>query len=111
MKAWQVYDWANDMSTIVFAPTKGKAKSVAMHCGLFAEDTDFIEFNCYRRKHGDQFYNGKSYLDWECDEDRLLMVKEFGFVCSEDYYDEKECLCCVAKEFCSLYKEMEKREE
>lgn len=111
MKAWQVYNDSEDTSTIIFADTKGKAKSIALRCGLFAEDMEFIDIPCYRRKKGDQFYNGKSYLDWDNDEDRLLMVKEFGFTCSEEWYLEKECYYCVAKKFCSLYEWLKEREE
>jgi len=111
MKAWQVYNDEDNTSTIVFAPTRGKAKSVAVRCGLFAEDIDFINISCYRNKHGDQFYNGKSYLSWENDEDRLLLVKEFDFACSEDYYEEKECPYCVAKKYCPLYERLKEEEE
>lgn len=108
MKAWQVYNDSEDTSTIIFADTKGKAKSIAMRCGLFAEDIEFVDIPCYRRKKGDKFYTGKPYLDWLCDEDRLLMVKEFGLTCGEEIYNERECAYCVAKKFCSLYKEKSK---
>lgn len=112
MKAWKVHNYDNDVSAIVFAPTKGKAKSVALRRDLLSDEyINFTDISCYRIKEGDKFYNGKSYLDWENDEDRLLMVKEFGFTCSEEWYTEKECYYCVAKEFCSLHKEMQEREE
>jgi len=109
MKAWQVYSYFSDVSAIVFAETAGKAKFTAWRYNLFFDAyTSFTEIYCQRRKEGDKFYNGKSYLDWECREDRLLLVKEFGFTCSEYLYDERECAYCVAKKFCSLYKEMKK---
>lgn len=110
MKAWRVvHNYDNDVSAIVFAPTKGKAKSIAMHYDLLGDKyIDFIEIRCYRVKRGDKFYNGKSYLDWDCDDDRLLMVKEFGFTCEEEFYQERECAYCVAKDFCSLYEEIKK---
>ena len=112
MKAWQVYSYFTDNSTIVFAETAGKAKSIAWRYNLFYDDyTDFMDIYCQRRKEGDKFYNGKSFLDWECREDRLLLVKEFGFTCIEELYDERECAYCVAKKFCSLHKEMQERKK
>lgn len=112
MKAWQVCDYHDNTTAIVFAETKGKAKSIAWRYDLLNDAyIDFMDIYCHRRKNGDQFYTGKPYLDWLCDEDRLVMVKEFGLTCGEEFYQESECSCCVAKEFCSLYKEMKEREE
>ena len=109
MKAWQVYDYFDNTTGIVFAPTKGKAKSIAMRYDCLCDAyIGFTDIYCHRRKEGDKFYTGKPYLDWLCDEDRLLMVKEFGFTCGEEFYQEKECPYCVAKDFCSLYEEMKK---
>lgn len=110
MKAWQVS--YNDTTAIVFAPTQGKAKSIALQHDLLDDEfITFIDIDCWRRKEADQFYTGKQYLDWLCDEDRLLMVKELGFTCVEEFYQERECACCAAKKYCSLYEWLKEREE
>lgn len=104
MKAWQVY--SNDgASTIVFAETRGKAKYIAQQWIDGFEDYNFTEIICYRKKDADGFYNGKDCLDWLNDNDRLILVKEFGFACHEDYYEEDDCVHCSAKEYCRLYAE------
>lgn len=83
----------------------GKAKYIAQQWIDIFEDYNFTEIQCYRREDADCLYNGKDYLDWLDENDRLILVKELGFSCMEDYYDGDECVHCSAKEYCRLYSE------
>ena len=102
MKAYLVtgYDIEDedDRMAIVFAETSGKTKSIV---------TDIIDFWYIpyvdlraRRAHCmDKYYQeGKRYLDWNIQKDRVLLVEELGWYCNFDFdvYEYKDCL---AKEF------------
>lgn len=55
----------------------------------------------------DQFYHGKSEMDWFDSDDRIAMVKHGGFHCSSevDVYKEK-CEACPAHEWCERYEDL-----
>ena len=106
MKAWLVcdnYDWI--FRTVVFAETRGKAKTAGMHSDQF-EDVEYTDIRVRRCKELDDAYNGNIELDWENDNDRIRMVRDGGFVCSEDYACDF-CNECSANIYCGRYEEIE----
>lgn len=42
-------------------------------------------------------------MDWEYSQDRIALVKDCGFSCSEDCFDIDDCEICPAKEYCDRY--------
>ena len=63
MKAWAVSDEREGLGIIVFAETRGKAKSV----GRYASGLDFgewIDISCRRMPELDGFKNEECCLDW-----------------------------------------------
>lgn len=105
MKAWYVTD--NDCSggtVVVFAETRGKAASWALRYDDTFEDLDFTDLYVRRFKDYDKFYSGKRIVDfWNDLEDRIRLVRDFGWSCQEaDFYCEK----CPASKWCEKYKEM-----
>lgn len=111
MKAWNVTDKNGDtgISQIVFAETRGKAIQIALACSDGAYDYyEFTDMRALREPVFDAYANGRSYLEWSNDEDRVLMVKLGGFYCSpECYMTYEECLQCPAHEWCSAFEGME----
>ena len=107
MKAWYVTN-KNDTcySGIVFAETRGKAISYCMHSDVIGDDIGFTDVIAKRCKDADKFYNQKPYMDWDDEDDRILMVKELGFYCSDEYLIESDCVECSAREYCDKFREM-----
>lgn len=57
-----------------------------------------------RIKEADQYYKpGKLELNWYIPEDRIAMVKDFGFTCDPDARCAEECEACPAKDYCDDY--------
>lgn len=104
MKAWLVRNRKESFAaTIVFAETRGKARSVAMHTDT-CEDVDFCDIDVTRKRHMDKYYSeGKKEMDWYNAKDRIAMVKDCGFRCDYDYFDIEDCEVCPAKEYCDVY--------
>jgi hypothetical protein len=106
-KAWLVREKNEFAATVVFAETRGKAKSIAMHTET-CEDVDFVDIDVCRLKYADKYYKpGKRELDWYNSADRIAMVKDCGFTCIPDARCAEECADCPAKEFCDDFIEME----
>ena len=64
MKAWLVKVKDEFCATVVFAETRGKARSIAMHTDA-CEDVDFCDIEVRRLPHIDKYYKeGKTELDW-----------------------------------------------
>ena len=113
MKAWLVREKDEFAATVVFAETRGKAKSLAMHTEV-CEDVDFCNIDVYRRPNLDKYYSeGKKEMNWWNSKDRIALVKDGGFVCDPDYWDMEDCGYCSAKDYCDKYhdriKEMEEQ--
>lgn len=108
MKAYVVRDKNEScLATVVFAETRGKAKSRAQATET-CEDTDFIDIECRRVPELDNYYKpGKTEMNWECMEDRVALVKELGFHCSPEaiYWLELDCKECDAAPWCDLYQD------
>lgn len=107
MKAWIVDD-PIDASTaaVVFAETRGQAKVLAQSTDA-CEDMAFTDIRAVRAPKLDQFYRGKTEMDWHDPGERIAMVKYGDFHCSSevDVYKEK-CEACPAHEWCGRYENM-----
>lgn len=105
MKAWMVREKDKFEAAVVFAETRGQAKSMALHTDA-CETSDFMSIEIRRIKEADKYYKpGKRELDWFT-EDRIAMVKDCGFTCIPDAHCAEECSACPEKEFCDDYLEM-----
>ena len=102
MKAWRVREKGEFCATVVFAETRGKARSAALYTDC-CEDVDFCNIEVHREPELDKYYKeGKLEMDWMNDDDRIVLVKEAGFCC--DYIDIDLCNGCSAKDYCDEYK-------
>lgn len=103
MKAWLVKIKDEIYATVVFAETRGKARSIAMSTDA-CQDADFCEIEVYRQKSMDKYHTkGKTEMDWCNANDRIALVKECGFFCDDDYFDINACEDCPAKDYCDRY--------
>lgn len=105
MKAWRVTDkYCCCGTVIVFAETKGQAASWALSHDDTFDDCDFVDLCVRRFKDYDKFYSGKRIVDfWNDHEDKIRLVRDFGWSCQEaDFYCEE----CPASKWCEKYKEM-----
>ena len=101
MKAWIARVKDDFFSTVVFAETIGKAKSLALATEC-CEDADFTDIEIRRIPNADKYYkDGKTEMEWFDDNDRIALVKDCGFTC--EYVEEYECENCSAKEYCEDY--------
>ena len=105
MKAWLVRKKDEFCATVVFAETRGKARSLAMSTEA-CEDTDFCDIEAYRKPQMDKYYEeGKKEMNWFNPKDQIALVKDCGFICSVDYFEEDDCNRCPAKEYCDKYQD------
>lgn len=103
MKAWLVKIKDENYATVVFAETRGKARSIAMSTDA-CQDADFCEIEVYRQKSMDKYHTkGKTKMDWCNANERVALVKELGFFCGDDYLDLDACEDCPAKDYCDRY--------
>lgn len=106
MKAYLVKDKDELSATVVFAETAGKARALAMSTEC-CEDVDFCDIEVRRTPQLDKYYvDGKKEMDWFNPQDRIVLVKECGFVCDPDYLESEHCELCSAKDYCDQYFEM-----
>lgn len=107
MKAWIVDDpiEAAVSAAVVFAETRGQAKVLAQSTDA-CEDMAFTDIRAVRASELDQFYRGKSQMDWLDPDDRIAMVQYGGFHCSPEVDVQKEkCEACPAHEWCDRYED------
>lgn len=105
MKAWLVREKDEFGATVVFAGTRGKARAMALYTEC-CEDADFCNIEVYRQPQMDKYYtNGKKEMDWGYSQDRIALVKDCGFYCSDDCFDIYDCEICPAKEYCDRYRD------
>ena len=105
MKAWRVRDEAGEVGccTVVFAETRGKAHALAMNTDC-CEDAEWNDVSVKRLSAMDKMYKGRNEMDWFNAEDRIALVKECGWVCSDEWVDyERDCPNCPAEEWCDAY--------
>ena len=114
-KAWECYDEDNYYVEVVFADTRGKAKSYLKDMDAFDNmDTfawfDFCELRPSRAKSLDYLNYPDGYvMNWFKDEDRIAMVRHLGVKCDDAY--REDCEVCCAKEWCSKYEEYQEEDE
>lgn len=108
IKAWIARDiYGETGSTIVFAETRAKARYLALSkCEVF-EDYKWTEIGVTRFQNYDQYYNGHPLVDWEDQEHRVRLVKDFGWYCWSAEYPNIECETCSAKEWCHHWQNKE----
>lgn len=103
MKAWKVSTKYGDYATVVFAETRGKAKSIALYTDACC-DANFCDIVVCRMKAMDKYYkDGKTEMDWENPDDRFILVKEFGWYCVDSVIPL--CEKCSAKDYCCGYQD------
>lgn len=104
MKAWLVEDVDEEHGTIVFAKTRNKAKYLAVQYDEGLQDYGYDEVRAIRMPQLDKYADHNPYvMDFDIDEDRLIMVRDAGFRCIEPEYED--CEKCVAKDYCEVYKD------
>ena len=98
MKAYKAWDEKgyDSGSTIVFAENIREAKKIAMSTDACSE-ADFIDIRVKRIKECDALYKGKPEIDWDDAETRIVLVRDFGWSCLEEYMCDK----CPAKQYCA----------
>lgn len=90
MKAWLVRERDGEYATVVFAETRGKARSLAMATDACA-DADFCDIEVTRKPQLDKYYtDGKKEMDWYEVKDRIALVKDGGFRCASECECEME---------------------
>lgn len=106
MKAWIVREKDRFEAMVVFAETRGKAKTLALSTDA-CEDAKFTDIEACRAPQVDKYYKkGALYLEWENPKDRIVLVKECGFWCGEEAFEYEDCETCSAKQYCHRYTEM-----
>ena len=109
MKAWLVGVKYGECAEVVFAETRGQAKSLATHTDI-VDFADFVDIEAHRLPKADKYYKeGKWHLDWIDPQDRIVLVNECGFRC--EYVEPYMCKDCSAKEYCEDYQEYLAEEE
>lgn len=98
MKAWLAKETVNFRATVVFAETRGKAKSAALITDC-CEGANFCDIEVRRVPQMDKYYvEGKTKMDWSDPKDRVALVKECSFCCRHPIAED--CKGCSAKDFC-----------
>ena len=111
MKAWLVRLEDEPYVGIVFAETRGKARSMALSLDGF-EDAEFTDVEARRAPYADKYYKDvRAYLDWDIPEDRIALVKDCDVVCDYDYWEREDCDTCPAKEYCDRCQDIKESED
>lgn len=107
MKAWLVREKDEFIATVVFAETRGKARALARWTDA-CDGVAFCDIKVCRLPKADKYYQkGKCEMEWGNPQDRLVLVKEFGFSC--EYAESCDCEECIAKQYCDTYKDLGER--
>lgn len=106
MKAYKVTDRNGylDYATIIFAETREQARVIAQHSDAFEwEEMNYTDFRVIRIPALDKYYKGLDEMDWENADDRIAMVRDGNFSCSDEYFGYEDCEECPAKQWCDRY--------
>ena len=105
MKAFVCSQDYEPCSTVVFAETASKARYIAMTSGTLGDDLEFRDVTVRRVPELDHCYDGRKEMDWCNPNDRLALVRDGGFYCSDDAFDADDCERCSGREYCDRYSE------
>lgn len=101
-KAWYAYSDYEESYVVVFAETRSKARKYIKETEEF-DYYDYIEIKPRRLGCIDYLDKPDGYvMDWNKNEDRIPMVKEFNMHCSEI---TEECKECCVYEWCNKFEE------
>lgn len=106
MKAYEVRDGSGFScgKLVVFAPSRGKAMRASIGTIEFpAEECAFTDLRAVRIPELDVAYRGKTFMDWDDGDDRLVMVRDAGYHCDEGVFFPDDCARCTGKDYCRLY--------
>lgn len=108
MKAYKAWDEKafDPCATIVFAENTREAKKIAMATDT-CEEANFIDIRVKRCKEADCLYKGSSEIDWDDEETRIALVRDFGWACYDTSF---ECEKCVARRYCAWFEEEDETE-
>ena len=107
-KAWCCCEEELGVVEVVFADTRGKAKSYFKNLETFDYYT-YCELRPHRLKKLDYLNHPDGYvMDFYKDEDMIPMVRDAGFSCID--VDGNDCKECCANEWCSKYEELKEEE-
>ena len=111
IKTWRVEEPYEGNVAVVFAETRNKAKYLAVQYDEGLQDYGYADVRAIRMPQLDKYAGDKPYvMDFETDEDRLILVRDAGFSCLEPEYED--CEKCVAKDYCEVYESyLETRKE
>ena len=90
-------------SVVVFAESAGKARYIAICSYELGDDLRFQDVRVYRAPSLDKCYRGLNMMNWNDPQDRIAMVRDAGFQCSEA--DPVSCEICAARAYCDTYKD------
>ena len=97
-KAWICHNEESCIAEVVFADTRGKAKSYFKNLETFDYYT-YCELRPRRKNSLDYLDKPEGYvMNWNNQEDRIALVKELGWYCEDPTIEE--CKKCLAKEYC-----------
>lgn len=115
MKAYTVSDANGNVGVdyIIFAETRAKAIKYALdHCDGAFDFYTWTEMRALRMPRLDQYYRGKPEMDWNDMTDRVAMVKEADFRCSDEVsVSLSECEECDAHPWCGKYESLKDQED
>lgn len=98
MKCYKVSENNSGYAMVLFAESASKARYVAF-CYHDEHFEDFIKsVTVSRVKAGDQEFRNHTVMDWMDGKDRLFLVKELDWSCTDD--TDLDCGECVAKCYC-----------
>lgn len=92
--------------TTAFAENAAKARYVAKDDDALEQNskTDWLYYHARRFPEGDcRYREGKTKLDWNDPEDRLILVRDAMWACESP--DEDECAECRARKWCRHWEE------
>lgn len=111
LKAYLVSDNDATGEMVIFAPTAGKATTLAYGYqwesnfeGHYESYWEFVKNTSVRRiKEFDDSYRGHDFMQWNIPEDRVDLVRKLSWHCLDE--TDLECDECPAAKFCDRYEE------
>lgn len=102
MKAWLCETKGEPKAqTVIFALSRRAAKMIAYTSATFRCGVNFSELRVRRIPELDHQCFGRDEMDWENDEDRILMVRYAGMFCRDP--KKNKCRACPANPECRMW--------